>query len=86
MSKEAAKPTVAAEKAVAAPAKLDPRTITLSEYSKYQSNDMKKFAASLRSYKKSLVYLGGTLALSVLSLWYFNKQAESELFGLDCKH
>lgn len=81
MSKEVAKPTV--EK-VAPSAKLDPRTISLSEYSKYQSNDMKKFGASLRSYKKSLVYLGGTLALSALSAWYFNKIAENELFGLDC--
>jgi hypothetical protein len=36
---------------------------------------MNKLAASLRSYKKSLVYVGGCLALSLVAVWYANKKA-----------
>ena len=64
----------------------DPRTMTISEYSKYHSFEMNKFAASVRCYKKSLVYLGGCLALSLVSAWYFNKVASRELFGADCNY
>lgn len=70
---------------IAVPEKLDPRTIKISEFSKYQSYEVQKFAASLRTYKKSLFYVGGCLALSLASLWYFNKKASEHLFGADCK-
>ena len=54
---------------------LDPRKMTISEYSRYQSNEMAKFASSLRSYKRSLLYLGGTLALTLFVTSQFNKMA-----------
>lgn len=65
------------------PSKVDPRTIGISDFTKYQSHEMNKFAASLRSYKKSLLYIGGCLALSLASAWYFNKLAHNNLFGDD---
>lgn len=68
---------------IAAPIKPDPRTMPLSDYSKYQSFEMERFAASLRSYKKSLIYLGGTLVLSLVSMHFFNKLAHREVFGAD---
>jgi inorganic pyrophosphatase len=55
--------------------KLDPRTVSISDFSKYQSYEMSKFAASLRTYKKSLIYIGGTLALSAFAAWLGNKVA-----------
>ena len=71
---------------IPAPVTPDPRTMPLSDYVKYHSHEMDKFAASLRSYKKSLVYIGGCLALSLVSAWYFNKLAHKELFGADSKY
>ena len=65
------------------PSKVDPRTIGISDFTKYQSHEMNKFAASLRSYKKSLLYIGGCLALSLASALYFNKLAHNNLFGDD---
>ncbi len=67
------------------PTKLDPRTIGISDFTKYQSHEMNKFAASLRSYKKSLLYIGGCLAFCAVSAWYSNKLAHQDLFGADSK-
>ena len=44
---------------------------------------MTKFYSSLRSYRKSLIYLGGTLALTLLFASQFNKIAHLEVFGAD---
>lgn len=65
------------------PVQPDPRTITITEFSKYQSNELNRLNSSLRTYKKSLLYIGGTLALSALFLWWGNKQAHQDLFGID---
>jgi hypothetical protein len=66
------------------PVKLDPRKMAISDYIKYTSYEMDKFQSSLRTYKKSLFYMGGTLALSLLGIWYANRLAHSNLFGSDC--
>jgi hypothetical protein len=68
------------------PVKLDPRTIGISDFIKYQSHEMNKFAASLRSYKKSLLYIGGCLALCAFSAWCSSKLAHQDLFGADSKY
>lgn len=67
------------------PIKPDPRTIGISDFTKYQSFEMNKFAASLRSYKKSLLYIGGCLVLSAISAHFANKYAQRDLFGYDSK-
>ncbi len=68
------------------PTKADPRTISVSDFSKYQSFEMNKLSASLRTYKKSLLYIGGTIALSLAFAWYSNKKAHYDLFGADCNY
>jgi len=69
---------------IPAPVKLDPRTIGISDFTKYQSWEMNKFAASLRSYKRSLLFIGGVLAFSAVFAWVENKYAHHTLFGTDC--
>lgn len=64
----------------------DPRTIKVSEFTRYQSSEINRLNSSLRTYKKSLLYIGGTLALSAVFLWWGNKQAHKDLFGIDSKY
>ena len=61
----------------------DPRTITISEFQKYQSHEMNKFQANLRSFKKSLPMMGACLALSLFSCWVAEGAVKNELFGAD---
>ena len=63
----------------------DPRTITISEYQKYQSHEMSKFHANIRSFKKSLPMMGGCLALSLFVCWVAESSLRDELFGVDSK-
>lgn len=65
------------------PANPDPRTISVSEFSRYQSHEINRFHASLRSYKRSLIYIGGTLALSAVFFLWGSNAAKRDLFGDD---
>lgn len=68
------------------PTKADPRVISVSDFSKYQSFEMNKLSSSLRTYRKSLLYIGGTVALSLVFAWISNKKASHDLFGADCNY
>ena len=61
----------------------DPRTVTISEFQRYHSNEMAKFQANLRSFKKSLPMMGACLALSLFSCWLAEGAVKTELFGAD---
>ena len=65
------------------PANPDLRTISVSEFSRYQSHELNRFHASLRAYKRSLLYIGGTLALSAVFFIWGSRAAKQDLFGAD---
>lgn len=70
---------------IPAPVNPDPRTISLVDFQKYQSNEMAKYHANVRSFKKSLPMLGGCLLASAIGCYFGEKFVKEHLFGVDCK-
>jgi hypothetical protein len=67
-------------------AKLDPRTVTISEYSKYTSSEIERLNSTFRTFKNAKIYLGGCIVFWLAAAWYANKKAYSDLFGSDCNY
>ena len=64
---------------------LDPRTIKISEFEKYESVEIKKMNARWSVMRRSVPWLlGMTAAFAVLS-WASDAYAKHNLFGVDCK-
>ena len=61
----------------------DPNKITLQQLEKYNSLEVEKLNALFRTVKRSSKYIGGVLGLSLIAAWYAEKQARTELFGVD---
>lgn len=61
----------------------DPNKITVQQFEKYNSLELEKVNSQLRTLKKSAVYIGGVLGLSLLAAWWAEKNARLDLFGSD---
>lgn len=66
------------------PKTLNPRTIKISEYEKYNSVEMQKIAGRFAAMKRSLPWLAGMGAFFVLIKFAGDYFAQDELFGYDC--
>jgi hypothetical protein len=61
----------------------DPNKITLSQLEKYNSYEIEKLNSLFRTLKRSSFYLGGVLGLSLVAAWWAEKNARTQLFGVD---
>ena len=63
----------------------DPKTITISEFEKYNSREMEKFNQNIKTFKRSAKYLGGCIGLMLVLSYYGERCVRNHLFGSDSK-
>ena len=61
----------------------DPNKITLQQFERYNSLEIEKLNSLFRTIKRSGLYIGGVVALSLVGAWWAEKQARNQLFGVD---
>jgi hypothetical protein len=73
-------------KFVVDPSKMpDPNTITAREFEKYTSTELQRVQSSLRTYRRSAVYLGGCAALMLFTAFFANRTGRTYVLGSDSK-
>lgn len=63
----------------------DPNTITAREFEKYASTELQRVQSSLRTYRRSAVYLAGCAGLMLLTGFFASRLGRTHVLGKDSK-
>ena len=63
----------------------DPNTITAREFEKYTSTELQRIQSSLRTYRRSAVYLGGCAAFMLFTALLANRSGRTYVLGAESK-
>ena len=61
----------------------DPNTITAREFENYASTELRRVQSSLRTYRRSAVYLAGCAGLMLVTAWLTGGAARKSVLGTD---
>ncbi len=64
---------------------VDPNTMTAREFENYASTEMRRIQSSLRTYRRSAVYLAGCAGLMLFTAFLTGRAAKTNILGADSK-
>lgn len=62
---------------------VEPNTMTAREFENYTSTEMRRIQSSLRTYRRSAVYLAGCAGLMLFTAFFAGKEGRTQILGSD---